>query len=67
MSMYNKIVYFIQIALAICRLHKKGYIYRDLKPQNVLIDYNGNAKLCDFGYCMKYKSGELYYDICGSY
>lgn len=52
-SLEVKNIYFIQITFAICRLHLKGFIYRDLKPENVLIDYNGNAKLCDFGYSIK--------------
>ena len=38
-----------QIVLAFKALHQKGYIYRDLKPENVLLCSNGYVKLGDFG------------------
>lgn len=37
--------------LAIESIHKKNYIHRDLKPDNVLIDNQGHIKLSDFGLC----------------
>lgn len=39
-------------------IHNKGWIYRDLKPENMLIDSEGYLKVCDFGFCKKLEKGE---------
>jgi len=45
--------YAAQIILAIEYLHNLDIIYRDLKPENLLIDHKGNIKITDFGFAKK--------------
>jgi len=39
----------IEIAGALAFAHEKGFVHRDVKPQNVLLNGNGEAKVTDFG------------------
>nr|QSH71625.1 CBL-interacting protein kinase [Hedychium coronarium] len=41
--------YFQQLIDAVDYCHSKGVYHRDLKPENLLLDYQGNLKVSDFG------------------
>eukprot|EP00826_Nyctotherus_ovalis_P034594 TRINITY_DN2898_c0_g2_i7.p1 TRINITY_DN2898_c0_g2~~TRINITY_DN2898_c0_g2_i7.p1 ORF type:complete len:177 (+),score=30.94 TRINITY_DN2898_c0_g2_i7:974-1504(+) len=60
-------VYVAEIVLAIEYLHKREIIYRDLKPDNVVIDGEGHVALIDFGLSKSgIKSNEVTQSFCGS-
>lgn len=45
--------YVCEIASAIASVHALGYIHRDIKPDNILLDWEGHIKLTDLGLCKK--------------
>lgn len=50
--------------MALEYLHSLSIVYRDLKPENLLIDRDGHLKITDFGFAKKLK--DRTWTLCGT-
>eukprot|EP00826_Nyctotherus_ovalis_P048485 TRINITY_DN571_c0_g2_i4.p1 TRINITY_DN571_c0_g2~~TRINITY_DN571_c0_g2_i4.p1 ORF type:complete len:752 (+),score=107.88 TRINITY_DN571_c0_g2_i4:334-2589(+) len=60
-------IYISEVLLALADLHKRDIIFRDLKPENVVLDEDGHALLTDFGLSKEGVVDNIAtYSFCGS-
>ena len=57
--------YAASVMLAFCQIHSKKIAYRDLKPENLVMDAEGYLKIVDFGLAKKLEGGKTW-TLCGT-
>lgn len=55
-----------ELAVVISYLHKSGVIYRDMKMENILFDFDGHTQITDFGLAKWLTYGEKTRTVCGT-
>mmetsp|Transcript_21759 Transcript_21759/g.19274 ORF Transcript_21759/g.19274 Transcript_21759/m.19274 type:complete len:167 (+) Transcript_21759:324-824(+) len=58
--------YAAELVLALNYLHENSIVYRDLKPQNIIIGQDGHIKLTDFGLSKENFNEKQENTICGT-
>ena len=58
--------YVCEVAAALVYLHGKKVVYRDVKPENILISETGHVRLVDFGFAKQLFGSEKTFTLCGT-
>lgn len=58
LPLYDAVSILVQCASALEYAHSKGVVHRDIKPRNMLLTEEGEAKLSDFGIAFSQNSGQ---------
>ncbi|XP_052021057.1 sperm motility kinase X-like [Apodemus sylvaticus] len=57
---------FTELSLAVNYIHSQNIVHRDIKAENILLDWEGHVKLTDFGLGKRLASGEKFKGFCGT-
>ena len=58
--------YFSELIEGLEFIHDLDIVYRDIKPENILVDIDGHLKIADFGLSKIIKKKQRSYSFCGS-
>ena len=58
--------YLCEILLGFRYLHERNIVYRDIKPENILVDMDGHIRIADFGLAKMIPEGDRSHSFCGS-